>query len=145
MTENVSSQEKLSRTISKPQPATESSRGEAPEKAKKIDTKEKKAPELKQHKKASKFSLRSENKSSDDSQDSKNQLRLNIGKDAGVTADQIREAILGETGVPESIIGKVKLQAKHVTIDIAAEKANAVMSKMKRANIAGKRVKAKLV
>ena len=145
VTENVSSQEKLSRTISKPQPATESSRGEAPEKAKKIDTKEKKTPELKQHKKASKFSLRSENKSSDDSQDSKNQLRLNIGKDAGVTADQIREAILGETGVPESIIGKVKLQAKHVTIDIAAEKANAVMSKMKRANIAGKRVKAKLV
>ena len=145
VTENVSSQEKLSRTISKPQPATESSRGEAPEKAKKIDTKEKKTPELKPHKKASKFSLRSENKSSDDSQDSKNQLRLNIGKDAGVTADQIREAILGETGVPESIIGKVKLQAKHVTIDIAAEKANAVMSKMKRANIAGKRVKAKLV
>jgi hypothetical protein len=143
--ENVSSQEKPSRTISKPQPVTEPSKVIAPETVKKVDTKETKAPELKKHKKASKFSLPVENKSSGDSPDSKNQLRLNIGKDAGVTADQIREAILGETGVPESIIGKVELQAKHSTIDIAAEKANAVMSKMKRANIAGKRVKAKLV
>ena len=123
----------------------ESSKVEAPETVKKIDTKEKKTTELKKHKKTSKFSLPDENKSSDGSQDSRNQLRLNIGKDAGVTADQIRDAILGETGVPESIIGKVELQAKHATIDIAAEKANAVMSKMKRANIAGKRVKAKLV
>ena len=145
MKENVSSQEKPSRTISKPQPVTESSKVAAPETVKKVDTQETKTPEPKKHKKASKFSLPDENKSSDDSPDSRNQLRLNIGKDAGVTADQIREAILGETGVPESIIGKVELQAKHATIAIAAEKANAVMSKMKRANIAGKRVKAKLV
>jgi len=143
--ENVSSQEKPSQTVSKPKPETESSKVAAPEKVKKVDTKEKKTPELRKHKKASKFSLPDENKSSDDSPDSRNRLRLNIGKDAGVTADQIREAILGETGVPESIIGKVELQAKHATIDIASEKANAVMSKMKRANIAGKRVKAKLV
>ncbi|MDA7559299.1 DEAD/DEAH box helicase [bacterium] len=143
--ENVSSQEKPSRTISKPNPVAETSKVAAPETVNKVDTKEKKTPELKKHKKASKFSSPDENKSSDDSPDSRNQLRLNIGKDAGVTADQIREAILGETGVPESIIGKVELQAKHATIAIAAEKANAVMSKMKRANIAGKRVKAKLV
>ena len=76
---------------------------------------------------------------------SKSRLRISIGKDAGVTADQVRQAVLGETGVPEGTLGKVELQAKHTTIEIAAEKANAVMSKMKRANIAGKRVKAKLV
>jgi hypothetical protein len=108
---------------------------------------EKKAPEFKERKKESKFDQLTENKSKTqlDSQTSKNRLRLSIGKDAGVTAGQVREAILGETGVPESFIGKVDLQAKHTTVEIPADKANAVMSKMKRANIAGKRVKAKLV
>lgn len=108
---------------------------------------DKKALEFKERTKESKFDKLTENKSKNqsDTQTSKNRLRLSIGKDAGITAGQVRDAVLGETGVPESIIGKVDLQAKHTTIEIAADKANAVMSKMKRANIAGKRVKAKLV
>ena len=136
---------------SKPEPIIQPSKPENPEPAAKVKEKitvtEKKAPEFKERKKESKFAQLTENKdkASVDSKTPKNRLRISIGKDAGVTAGQVRDAVLGETGVPESFIGKVDLQAKHTTIEIAADKANAVMSKMKRANIAGKRVKAKLV
>ncbi len=90
-------------------------------------------------------SLRPKTKTTDSSKTTRNKLRLSIGKDAGITPSQLRKAILGETGVPDSLIGKIELQAKYATIELPADKANAVMSKMKRAHIAGKRVKARLV
>ncbi len=72
-------------------------------------------------------------------------LRLSIGKEAGVTPSKLREAILGETGLPASSLGKVEVQDKHATIEISSDQAKSAVTKMKRANIAGKRVKAKLL
>ena len=72
-------------------------------------------------------------------------LRLSIGKEAGVTPGKLREAILGETGLPASSLGQVDVQAKHATIEISSDQAKSAVTKMKRANIAGKRVKAKLM
>ncbi|MDB4665423.1 DbpA RNA binding domain-containing protein, partial [Verrucomicrobia bacterium] len=75
----------------------------------------------------------------------RSQLRLSIGKEAGVTAGQLRQVILGETALPESSLGKVDLQAKYTTIEIFSDQASVAAKKMKRVTIVGKRVKAKLV
>ncbi len=72
-------------------------------------------------------------------------LRISIGKESGVTAGKLRDAILGETGLPASSLGSVDIQAKHATVEISSDQAKSAVTKMKRASIAGKRVKAKLV
>ena len=72
-------------------------------------------------------------------------LRLNIGKESGVTTGNLRDAIMGETGLPSNALGKVDVQAKFATVEISADQARSAVSKMKRANIGGKRVKATLL
>jgi ATP-dependent RNA helicase DeaD len=72
-------------------------------------------------------------------------LRLNIGKESGVTTGKLRDAVLGETGLPSDALGKVDVQAKFATIEISSEEARSAVTKMKRASIGGKRVKAILL
>jgi hypothetical protein len=72
-------------------------------------------------------------------------LRLNIGTESGVTTGNLRDAILGETGLPSDALGKVDVQAKFATIEISSEQAKSAVTKMKRASIGGKRVKAILI
>ena len=72
-------------------------------------------------------------------------LRLGIGREAGVTEGQIRDAVLGETGISAGSVGRVELQDRFSVVEVSSEQARSALTKIKRANIAGKRVKAKLL
>lgn len=72
-------------------------------------------------------------------------FRISIGKESGITTEQLREAIQKLTGVPEKALGKIDIQAKGSIVEVSSDQAEWTANKMKRAQIAGKRVKAKLM
>lgn len=72
-------------------------------------------------------------------------FRLSIGKEEGISSEQLREAIFKLTGVPENALGKIEVQSKGSIIEVSSDQAEWTAMKMKRALIAGKRIKAKLL
>jgi ATP-dependent RNA helicase DeaD len=69
---------------------------------------------------------------------------LNAGESTGVKAADVVNAIMGETGLPAKIVGKVDVREKHAFVEVTAEHANAIITKLNRAGIAGRKVKLKL-
>jgi ATP-dependent RNA helicase DeaD len=69
---------------------------------------------------------------------------VNVGAEMGVSADDVVGTILGETGLPREVVGTVDLRERHAFVDVAAEHANAILSKLNRAQIKGRRAKAKV-
>lgn len=76
--------------------------------------------------------------------DAQTRLHMNLGATAGLAPADYVNAIMGETGLPAKVIGKVDLRDRHAFVEVAAEHANAVISKLNRAGIAGRRVKVKV-
>ena len=72
-------------------------------------------------------------------------FRLSIGKEEGISVAQLRESVIKLTGVPENALGKIDIQAKGSIVEVSSDQAEWTARKMKRALIAGKRVKAKLM
>ena len=70
-------------------------------------------------------------------------LHVNVGTLAGLGASDLVNAIMGETGLPAKVIGTVDLRDKHAFVEVAAEHANAIVAKLNRAGIAGRKVKVK--
>jgi ATP-dependent RNA helicase DeaD len=62
----------------------------------------------------------------------------------GVKPGDVVGAILGETGLPAKTVGVVDIRERHLFVDVAAEHANAIISKMNRAQIKGRRLKVKV-
>ncbi len=71
-------------------------------------------------------------------------LHMNVGESAGLGAADVVNAIMGETGLPAKVIAGVDLREKHLFVDVAAEHANAILTKLNRAGVAGRKVKVKL-
>lgn len=71
-------------------------------------------------------------------------LHLSVGTESGVTREDIVRTIQGETGVPESDIGFVDLRERHSFVDVASGQAQAIVSKLKRAQVRDRRLKVKL-
>jgi len=71
-------------------------------------------------------------------------LFMNIGSEAGVTPIDIVNSIAGETGLPGKVVGKVDVRERHLFVDVAAEHANAIITKLNRAELKGQKVKIKL-
>jgi ATP-dependent RNA helicase DeaD len=71
-------------------------------------------------------------------------LYINLGSEAGVEAGDVVGAILGETGYPEAVVGAVDIRERHLFVDVAADCARAVISKLNRGWIKGHRVKVKV-
>ncbi len=71
-------------------------------------------------------------------------LYLNLGIEHGLTAGDVVGAILGETGLPAKNVGVIDLRQRHTFVDIASENANAILAKLNRAQIKGRKVKMKL-
>jgi len=71
-------------------------------------------------------------------------LFINVGAEMGVAAGDVVGAILGETGLPSKTVGMVDIRERHLFVDVAAEHANAVIAKMNRAQIKGRRLKVKV-
>ena len=70
-------------------------------------------------------------------------LHVNVGTLAGLGASDVVNAIMGETGLPAKVIGTVDLRDKHTFVEVAAEHANAIVAKLNRSGIAGRKVKVK--
>ena len=71
-------------------------------------------------------------------------LFMNIGSEATVTPIDIVNSIAGETGLPGNVVGKVDVRERHLFVDVNTEHANAIITKLNRAEIKGRRVKVKL-
>jgi RNA-binding protein YlmH len=62
----------------------------------------------------------------------------------GVAEGDIVGTILGETGLPRNAVGAVDIRERHLFVDVAAEHANSIISKLNRAQIKGRKAKAKV-
>jgi ATP-dependent RNA helicase DeaD len=71
-------------------------------------------------------------------------LHLNIGAEMGVSEGDIVGTILGETGLPRTVVGSVDLRERHLFVHVASEHANSIISKLNRTQIKGRRTKAKV-
>lgn len=76
----------------------------------------------------------------------KGQTRLfvSVGREMGVTQDDIVAAILGETGLPRNSVGTVDVRERHLFVDVDADHANSIIAKLNRAQIKGRRAKVKV-
>jgi ATP-dependent RNA helicase DeaD len=63
----------------------------------------------------------------------------------GVTANDVISAIMGETGLPAKTVGVVDIRERHLFVDVAAENANAIVSKLNRSQLKGRKLKVKVV
>jgi ATP-dependent RNA helicase DeaD len=70
-------------------------------------------------------------------------LYLNLGTEHGVAAGDVVGAILGETGLPANNVGVIDLRERHSFVDVASESVNAILAKLNRAQIKGRKVKMK--
>ncbi len=75
--------------------------------------------------------------------DFQKRIYMNVGEAMGVTAEDVVQAIQGETGFPAKVIGTVDIREKHLFVDVSAEHANSILAKLKRTQIKGHKVKAK--
>jgi ATP-dependent RNA helicase DeaD len=71
-------------------------------------------------------------------------LWMNIGSEAGVVPIDIVNTIAGETGLPGHVVGTVDIRERHLFADVAAEHANAIIAKLNRTQIKGRKLKVKV-
>jgi ATP-dependent RNA helicase DeaD len=71
-------------------------------------------------------------------------LFMNLGAEMGVAKEDLVEAVLGTTGLPQEVIGTVDVRERHLFFDVASEHSNRIISKLNRAQIKGRRAKVKL-
>lgn len=71
-------------------------------------------------------------------------LWVNVGANQGVTPAHVVGCILGETGLPSTTVGKVEIQADHALVEVSGQHSRAILSRLNRAQLAGRRLKARL-
>jgi ATP-dependent RNA helicase DeaD len=71
-------------------------------------------------------------------------LFINIGAEAGIQPIDVVNSVAGETGLPGKVVGTVDIRERHLFADVAEEHAHAIIAKLNRAEIKGRRVKVKL-
>jgi ATP-dependent RNA helicase DeaD len=76
--------------------------------------------------------------------DAQTRLYLNAGAEMGISEADIVGTILGETGLPRNVVGAVDIRERHLFVDVASEHANSIISKLNRAQIKGRKAKAKV-
>ncbi len=62
----------------------------------------------------------------------------------GIKPIDVVNAIAGETGLPGKVVGTVDVRERHLFVDVASEHANAIIAKLKRAQIKGHNLKVKI-
>jgi ATP-dependent RNA helicase DeaD len=74
----------------------------------------------------------------------KTRLYMNVGEEMNIVPEDVVNAILGETGLPRQVVGKVDVRERHLFVDVASEHANAIIGKLNRRDIKGRRIKVKM-
>lgn len=70
-------------------------------------------------------------------------LHMSVGTEMGVGREDILRLIQGQTGLPSSVVGEIDLRDRHSFVDVSSDQAHSVVSKLKRAEIGGQRLKVK--
>ncbi len=76
--------------------------------------------------------------------DDQTRLYINVGDEMGVKPGDVVGAILGETGLPNHVVGSVDIRERHLFVDVSAEHANAIIAKLNRARFKGQKLKVKV-
>ena len=76
--------------------------------------------------------------------DDKTRLYINVGEEMGVKPGDVVGAILGETGLPNKVVGSVDIRERHLFVDVDAEHANVIIAKLNRARFKGLKLKVKV-
>ena len=71
-------------------------------------------------------------------------LWMSVGEQHGVAPGDVVGCILGETGLPSGTVGVVDIRERHTFVDVKADSAHAIISKLNRTAIRGQRLKVKL-
>ncbi|HVR37423.1 MAG TPA: DEAD/DEAH box helicase [Methylomirabilota bacterium] len=71
-------------------------------------------------------------------------LFLNIGAEMGVSAADVVETIMGQTGLPAKVVGTVDVRERHLFADVASEHANSILARLNRGQIKGRKIKVKV-
>jgi ATP-dependent RNA helicase DeaD len=71
-------------------------------------------------------------------------LYMNVGSELGITASDVAATLMGETGLAQNVIGTVDIRERHTFLDVAADYAQAIISKLNRAQIKNRKLKVKL-
>jgi ATP-dependent RNA helicase DeaD len=74
----------------------------------------------------------------------KTRLYMNVGEEMNIAPEDVVNAILGETGLPRQVVGKVDVRERHLFADVASEHAHAIIGRLNRSDIKGRRIKVKL-
>jgi ATP-dependent RNA helicase DeaD len=69
---------------------------------------------------------------------------MNLGTEMGVSETDVVAAILGQTGLPRTVIATVDLRDRHVFVDVASEHANSIIAKLNRSQIKGRKARVKV-
>lgn len=71
-------------------------------------------------------------------------LWMSVGEAHGIAPGDVVGCILGETGLPAGTVGVVDIRERHTFVDVAADAASGIISKLNRTAIRGQRLKVKL-
>ena len=71
-------------------------------------------------------------------------LWMSVGEAHGIAPGDVVGCILGETGLPAGTVGVVDIRERHTFVDVAADAASGIISKLNRTAIRGQRIKVKL-
>jgi ATP-dependent RNA helicase DeaD len=70
-------------------------------------------------------------------------LHVNLGAEMGVDSSDLTQAIAGATGLPANVVGLVDVRDRYAFIDVAAEHANAIIARLNRSQVNGRKLKVK--
>jgi ATP-dependent RNA helicase DeaD len=70
-------------------------------------------------------------------------LHMNAGEENGVTPGDIVRLIQGETGLPNNAVGEIDIRQRHAFIDVLSEHARAIISKLNRTQLNGRKLRVK--
>jgi len=76
--------------------------------------------------------------------DTHTRLWMGLGEEAGITPIDIVNTIAGETGLPGKVVGTVDIRERHLFVDVASEHANAIIAKLNRSNVKGRKLRVKV-
>ena len=71
-------------------------------------------------------------------------LYVNVGTGMGIVPADLVATISGETGLPASAVGTIDIRERHLFVDVAAEHAPRIVSKLNRAQIKNHKLKVKV-
>ncbi len=71
-------------------------------------------------------------------------LWVGVGSEHGVKPIDMVNLVAGETGLPGKVVGTVDVREKHLFMDVSAEHAFAIISRLNRTQVLGRKIKAKV-